>query len=71
MADPGTCDDCITAAEPVKVETTDRQPEDQAQDQTMPPQNPLDPATFIPPSPLPLPSITIEFCDRVRALYFD
>ena len=25
----------------------------------------LDPATFVPPSPLPTPHITIEFCDRV------
>ena len=27
--------------------------------------NPLDPATFVPPSPSVAPSITIEFCDRV------
>ena len=29
--------------------------------------NPLDPATFEPPTPLPTPSISIEFCDRVRS----
>ncbi|KAG6335300.1 hypothetical protein ID866_3784 [Astraeus odoratus] len=29
----------------------------------------LDPATFVPPSPLPLPTITIEFCDRCRWLH--
>ena len=30
-------------------------------------QNPLDPATFVPPSASITPSITIEFCDRVSA----
>ncbi|KAI0751384.1 hypothetical protein C8Q80DRAFT_1098709 [Daedaleopsis nitida] len=28
--------------------------------------NPLDPTTFVPPSPSVTPSITIEFCDRVH-----
>ncbi|KAI6047373.1 hypothetical protein EDC04DRAFT_2623020 [Pisolithus marmoratus] len=27
----------------------------------------LDPSTFLPPSPLPAPTVTIEFCDRVRS----
>lgn len=27
--------------------------------------NSLDPSTFLPPSPLPTPNITIEFCDKV------
>jgi hypothetical protein len=30
-------------------------------------ENPLDFPTFIPPIPLPAPSIFIEFCDRVSA----
>ncbi|KAH7887934.1 Rdx family-domain-containing protein [Phlebopus sp. FC_14] len=29
----------------------------------------LDPSTFVPPSPLPGPSVTIEFCDRCRWLH--
>ena len=29
-------------------------------------ENLLDPTTFVPPAPLPGPSIVIEFCDRVR-----
>ncbi|KIL00372.1 hypothetical protein PAXRUDRAFT_130054 [Paxillus rubicundulus Ve08.2h10] len=29
----------------------------------------LDTSTFVPPSPLPTPSITIEFCDRCRWLH--
>ncbi|KAF9221885.1 hypothetical protein BS17DRAFT_756487 [Gyrodon lividus] len=33
------------------------------------PTNVLDPSTFVPPSPLPVPSITIEFCDRCRWLH--
>ena len=30
--------------------------------------DPLNPAAFIPPMPLPTPNITIEFCDRVSLL---
>ncbi|KAI0786349.1 Rdx family-domain-containing protein [Abortiporus biennis] len=32
-------------------------------------EHPLDPSTFIPPEPLPAPSIIIEFCDRCRWLH--
>ena len=60
MADPGTCIECIG-------------PEELAQDVAVPApsapetkvQDPLDVATFVPPSPLPLPNIIIEFCDKV------
>ncbi|KAL4076037.1 Rdx family-domain-containing protein [Scleroderma citrinum] len=29
----------------------------------------LDPSTFVPPTPLPAPTVTIEFCDRCRWLH--
>lgn len=58
MADTETCVDCAPSERPLEEEPTAVQPENLT--------NLLDPATFIPPSPLPLPSITIEFCDRVR-----
>ncbi|KIM68739.1 hypothetical protein SCLCIDRAFT_893374 [Scleroderma citrinum Foug A] len=29
----------------------------------------LDPSTFVPPTPLPAPAVTIEFCDRCRWLH--
>ncbi|GJE84623.1 Rdx family protein [Phanerochaete sordida] len=29
-------------------------------------EDPLSPATFVPPAPLPTPNIVIEFCDRCR-----
>lgn len=35
-----------------------------------PSQEVLDPIHFVPPSPLPHPRIVIEFCDRVRGVYF-
>ena len=31
-------------------------------------EDPLNPATFIPPAPLPTPNIVVEFCDRVCSL---
>ncbi|KAJ3539965.1 hypothetical protein NM688_g6294 [Phlebia brevispora] len=67
MADPGTCVECIPSDQPLKVEPTGDGP--QETEQVTLSQNPLDPATFVPPSPLPLPSVTIEFCDRCRWLH--
>ncbi|KZT72618.1 hypothetical protein DAEQUDRAFT_762894 [Daedalea quercina L-15889] len=58
MADPGTCVECIPQSEDATAEP-----------QPMKRHNPLDPATFVPPMPLPGPSITIEFCDRCRWLH--
>ncbi|KAH9951789.1 Rdx family-domain-containing protein [Amylocystis lapponica] len=55
MADPGSCVDCIN---PEAVSPS-----------AQPPHDPLDASTFVPPSPLPIPSVTIEFCDRCRWLH--
>ncbi|OBZ76658.1 hypothetical protein A0H81_03550 [Grifola frondosa] len=59
MADPGSCVDCLPDSQ-----TESYEPQVPAK-----PHDPLDPSTFIPPSPLPTPSITIEFCDRCRWLH--
>ncbi|KZT26941.1 hypothetical protein NEOLEDRAFT_1062045 [Neolentinus lepideus HHB14362 ss-1] len=65
MDDPGTSTDCIPC----------QQNEMQSFEQVTAPivadlkSNLMDPSTFIPPSPLPGPSIAIEFCDRCRWLH--
>lgn len=61
MADPGTCVECIPSDQPIHVEPSSIQNREESSST----QNLLDPTTFVPPTPLPCPSITIEFCDRV------
>ncbi|CCM02839.1 uncharacterized protein FIBRA_04951 [Fibroporia radiculosa] len=63
MADQGTCVECTTD---ILVAQHQEQP---AQSATSPYDPKLDPSTFVPPTPLPSPSITIEFCDRCRWLH--
>ncbi|KAI0773908.1 Rdx family-domain-containing protein [Fomes fomentarius] len=62
MAEIEACVDCNPdqqSAPPVSAEPTT----------TPAHSNPLDPTTFVPPSPSIFPSITIEFCDRCRWLH--
>ncbi|KAI5117500.1 hypothetical protein M0805_009669 [Coniferiporia weirii] len=63
MADP-SCTDC-TAEESVTAPNTS---ETQAESSPKP-YNPLDISTFVPPTTLPAPSVTVEFCDRCRWLH--
>lgn len=59
-----TCTDCLDQAPTTpasKISSTDLQAVSKAYD-------PLDASTFKPPPPLPVPSVTIEFCDRVSTL---
>lgn len=57
MAEGATCEDCVPSVEGQTL---------QSKVPSSKPQDPLDASTFVPPSPLPSPSVTIEFCDRVR-----
>ena len=57
MAEAEACVDC---------KPSDSGPAPAAASATSQQHNPLDPSTFVPPSPSITPSITIEFCDRVR-----
>ncbi|KAH8106227.1 Rdx family-domain-containing protein [Cristinia sonorae] len=57
MADNTTC---VDRAPPQESNTNE---------QIVPDEDILNPATFIPPAPLPGPSIIIEFCDRCRWLH--
>lgn len=54
MADSGTCVDCHPQPPGISVVESQVKQHD-----------PLDPTTFVPPSPLPGPSVIVEFCDRV------
>jgi len=57
--DPGSCVDCIPdqskSAEEAATLTSS--------------ENKLDPNTFVPPLVVPLPAVTIEYCDRCRWLH--
>lgn len=66
MSNTQECVDCqpeSTEAPQETVVISSRELAPQVESETV--ADPLNPATFIPPSPLPTPSITIEFCDRV------
>ncbi|KDQ64783.1 hypothetical protein JAAARDRAFT_117628 [Jaapia argillacea MUCL 33604] len=75
MADPGKsveCADCQTNPPDSTSGLTDKpveRPADTAASIVPKPHDPLDASTFVPPSPIPGPSITIEFCDRCRWLH--
>jgi len=59
MPEPETCLDCVPDSQVKQSGITT-------------PRDPLDASTFVPPSPespLPGPSVTIEFCDRCRWLH--
>ncbi|KAF9821439.1 hypothetical protein IEO21_00685 [Rhodonia placenta] len=57
MAEGATCEDCVSKPN-VEGQTL------QSEIPSTKPQDLLDASTFVPPSPLPSPSVTIEFCDR-------
>ncbi|EPT02882.1 hypothetical protein FOMPIDRAFT_1117341 [Fomitopsis schrenkii] len=61
MANPGTCVDC--PPQPISTSGSAVSPPAVKQ------HDPLDPSTFVAPSPLPGPSVVIEFCDRCRWLH--
>lgn len=69
MSNPQECVDCqpdrVDASQQT-VEPEHKEPVAELKNDAVP--DPLNPATFIPPTPLPTPGITIEFCDRVRNL---
>lgn len=56
MDQDSTCAVCIPNQDPVEAPPTVVE-------------NVLDPSTFIPPTLLPGPSVTIEFCDRVCSIF--
>ncbi|KIP12843.1 hypothetical protein PHLGIDRAFT_123905 [Phlebiopsis gigantea 11061_1 CR5-6] len=67
MSNTQECVDCQPESTEAPQETVDissRELAHQVESETV--ADPLNPATFIPPSPLPTPSITVEFCDRCR-----
>lgn len=68
MSNSQECVECQTDSVPQTQQTAEsdiQQPVQDARNEA--PADPLNPATFVPPSPLPTPTITIEFCDRVRS----
>ena len=75
MSSPQDCVECQTdngsqpSEQPVVTEQQQQQDSEAAQEiknKAPVAVDPLNPATFVPPSPLPTPNITVEFCDRVR-----
>lgn len=71
MADPGTCVDCDPKAEQLTLATGSTAQEQSASEPVAKVEqpkihNPLDPSTFVPPLHPVVPSVTVEFCDRVR-----
>ncbi|PSR73651.1 hypothetical protein PHLCEN_2v10570 [Hermanssonia centrifuga] len=66
MADPGKCVECVGPE--CQVSSTDVLPSEEREEPTLKAEDPLDSTTFAAPSALPLPSIAIEFCDRVCLL---
>lgn len=58
-----SCTDCATD----QIENTGGSPVKVTPESMETPYNPLDASTFIPPTSLPPPSVTIEFCNRVSS----
>ncbi|EJD01064.1 uncharacterized protein FOMMEDRAFT_90589 [Fomitiporia mediterranea MF3/22] len=58
-----SCTDCVVEVQAVPVKPTD------TNTTTSSKHDPMDVSAFTPPVPLPVPSVTIEFCNRCRWLH--